>query len=163
MQTAVQQIAAKMEIVIEERDKVVIESKLVADRMRAQLRVERKHCSNLLFIIQSQRGNVKFLKDVIAKLAAEHKAFENQQAFEKSTLRKEIYEQIFTFTRLSTDVDSLFEFFAARLSNLAGARTNINNQLAKNGAAQVLAALCKSPRSLIRKFASRAIGAMGIQ
>lgn len=161
MQTAVQQIAAKMELVIEERDKVVIESKLVAERMRAQLRIERKHCSNLLFLIQSQRGNVRFLKNVILKLSAEQKAFENQHANEKTALRKEIYEQVFTFTRLSTDVDALFEFFTARLANLAGARKVVNDQLSKNGAAQVLAALCKSPRPLIRKFASRAIGAMG--
>jgi hypothetical protein len=30
--------------------------------------------------------------------------------------------QVFAFTRLSTDADALFEFFAARLANLAGAR-----------------------------------------
>lgn len=161
LQTAVQQLSARMEMVLEEKEKIVIESKLVADRMRHHLRIERKHCSTLLFIIQSQRGTVKFLTDVIAKLSAESKVYVTQQLKEKSNLRKEIWEQIFAFTRLSTDVDSLFEFFAARLANLAGARGSLNNALAGNGAALVLAALCKSPRPMIRKFAARALGGMG--
>ena len=161
LQTAVQQLSARMEMVLEEKERIVIESKLVADRMRHHLRIERKHCSNLLFIIQSQRGTVKFLTDVIAKLTAESKVYVFQQLKEKSNLRKEIWEQIFAFTRLSTDVDALFEFFAARLANLAGARASLNNALAGNGAALVLAALCKSPRPMIRKFAARAMGGMG--
>jgi hypothetical protein len=161
LQTAVQQLSARMEMVLEEKEKIVIESKLVADRMRHHLRIERRHCANLLFIIQSQRGMVKFLTDVIAKLTAESKVYVNQQVIEKSNLRKEIWEQIFAFTRLSTDVDALFEFFAARMANLAGARASLNNALASNGAALVLAALCKSPRPVIRKFASRALGGMG--
>ena len=161
LQTAVQQLSARMEMVLEEREKIVIESKLVADRMRHHLRLERKHCSNLLFVITSQRGTVKFLTDVIAKLSAEAKAYMNQQAVEKGNLRREIWEQIFAFTRLGTDVDALFEFFAARLANLAGARGTLNNALARNGAAQVLAALCQSPKPLIRKYAARAIGGMG--
>ena len=161
LQTAVQQLSARMEMVLEEKEKIVIESKLVADKMRHHLRIERRHCANLLFIIQSQRGTAKFLTDVIAKLTAESKIYVTQQILEKSNLRKEIWEQVFAFTRLSTDVDALFEFFAARLANLAGARASLNNALAGNGAAQVLAALCRSPRPVIRKFAARALGGMG--
>jgi HEAT repeat protein len=161
LQTAVQQLSARMEMVLEEKEKIVIESKLVADHMRYHLRIERKHCANLLFIIQSQRGTAKFLTDVIAKLTAESKVYVTQQLQEKSNLRREIWEQVFAFTRLSTDVDALFEFFAARMANLAGARASLNNQLASNGAALVLAALCKSPRPVIRKFAARALGGMG--
>ena len=49
-------MSAKMEMVLEEQQKIVISSKLVAESMRFQLRIERKHCANLLFIIHSQRG-----------------------------------------------------------------------------------------------------------
>ena len=58
-------------------------------------------------------------------------------------------------------MDFLFEFFAARLANLAGSRKAINEAMARNGASHVLAALCKSPRPLIRKHAARALGGFG--
>ncbi|KAJ1433290.1 hypothetical protein B484DRAFT_478420 [Ochromonadaceae sp. CCMP2298] len=161
LQSAVQQLSGKMEIVVEEKERIVIASKLTADKTKHQLRIERKHTSNLLFIIQSQRGNVKFLIEVIAKLTRESRAYETEQLAQKTDLRRQIWEQAFAFTRLSTDVDALFEFFAARMANLAGARTNLNNQLASNGAALVLGALCKSPRPSIRKLAARALGGMG--
>lgn len=161
LQTTVQQLSVRMEIILEEREQMVISSKLLADKMRFQLRVERRHCSNLMFIIHAQRGISKYLQDVIHRLNQKSKKNELEQKNEKNQLQKEIWEQVFTFTRLCTDVDALFEFFAARLANLAGSREAINNSLATNGAAAVLAALCKSPRSIVRKFASRALGGMG--
>lgn len=161
LQTALQQLSAKMEIVIEERDRVVIESKLMADNTRHQLRIERKHCANLLFMIHSQRGMIHYLKDVIKKVNRESKQLAKQQKFEKYQLRKELWETVFTFTRLCTDVDLLFEFFATRIANLAGSRAALNDQLAYHNAALVLAALCKNPKPIIRRSAARALGNMG--
>ena len=161
LQTAAQSLSSRMDIVIEERDRIVLASKLESDKMKHQLRQERKHSANLLFIVHSQRGSVRYLHDVVKLYTQKAEQDANARKLERAILRKEIWEQIFAFTRLSTDVDALFEFFSSRLANLAGARKNINNQLASNGAAMVLAALCKSPRPLIRKFASRALGSMG--
>ncbi len=161
LQTALQHISAKMEIVIEERDRVVIESKLMADNTRHQLRIERKHCANLLFMIHSQRGMIHYLKDIIKKVNREAKQLAKQQKFEKYQLRKELWETVFTFTRLCTDVDLLFEFFATRVANLAGSRAALNDQLAHHNAALVLAALCKNPKPIIRRSAARALGNMG--
>ena len=161
LQTSIQQLAVRMEMVIEERDRIVIFAKLTAEKMRFQLRVERKHCSNLLFVIHSQRGTIKYMQDMVAKLTAFKADKEAHEQHIRNSLKKEIFEQIFCFTRLCTDVDALFEFFSARLANLAGSRTVVNDALARNGAAQVLSALCKSPRPMIRKYASRAIGGLG--
>lgn len=161
LQTSIQQMSAKMEILVEERDKIVIQAKLMADNTRHQLLIERKHSSNLTFIIHSQRGTVRYLQDVIKKITADAQKIQSQQKFEKFQLRRDVWENVFAFTRLCTDVDALFEFFASRLANLAGARFNLNDALARNNAAVVLAALCKNPRPIIRRCAARALGGMG--
>ena len=70
-------------------------------------------------------------------------------------------DQVFAFSRLGTDVDALFDFFASRLANLAGARKSINDALHRNGAAIMFAALCRSPKPLIRKCGSRGLAGMG--
>ncbi|KAJ1435312.1 armadillo-type protein [Ochromonadaceae sp. CCMP2298] len=161
LQTTIQQLGAKMEIQDEEVQRTVLRVHLKYDQTKKALNSERKHTSSLLFIIQSQRGSVRFCMDVIKKMSSERVALVAEGQREKITLRRQIWEQVFAFTRLSTDVDALFDFFAARLANLAGARANLNNQLASNGGAMVLAALCKSPRPSIRKLAARALGGMG--
>jgi predicted nucleic acid-binding Zn-ribbon protein len=161
LQTALQQLSARMEIVLEEREKIVIESRLMADNTRHQLRLERKHCSNLLFIIHSQKGFIFYLKQIINKLKNEQFQQEQQQNAQRNELKRDVWETIFTFTRLCTDVDLLFEFFTSRLANLSGSRDSINNQLAKNNAAMVLAALCKNPRPIIKRNAARALGNLG--
>jgi hypothetical protein len=161
LQTSIQQMSAKMEILVEERDKIVIQAKLMADSTRHQLRIERKHSSNLSFIIHSQRGSIRYLKDIIKKITADNQKIQSEQNSEKLQLRRDVWENVFTFTRLCTDVDALFEFFASRLANLAGARYNLNDALAKNNAAIVLAALCRNPRAIIRRYAARALGGMG--
>lgn len=161
LQNSVQHISAKMDIVTEERDRLVIASKLQADKVRHQLRLERRHCANLLFVIHGQRGHIKKLQDQLDVLTKQKYDDRMANTVERAGLRTQIWEQIFVFSRLSTDVDSLFEFFTARLANLAGSRKTINDSLAQNGAAAVLAALCKSPRAVIRKWASRALGGMG--
>jgi len=161
LQTAAQSLSSRMDIIIEERDKIVVTSKLEADNMKHQLRQERKHSANLLFILHSQRGSIRYLHDIVKVYKSRSEQDQNARKQERAILRREIWEQIFAFTRLSTDVDVLFEFFTSRIANLSGSRKSINQQLANNGAAMVLSALCRSPRPMIRKFASRALGNMG--
>lgn len=161
LQSACQSLTARMEILTEERDRVVIKTKLEADKVRSQLRMERRHCANLLFIIHSQRGTVRYLLDVIQNYTEKADRDATARKRERAILRKEIWDQIFAFSRLSTDVNALFEFFTARLANLAGSRKSFNDDLANNGATVVLAALCKSPRAIIRKYAARALGGIG--
>jgi hypothetical protein len=134
LQTTVQQMGCKMEIAQLEMQRTVLRVQLKYDKLKQQLKSERKHNSTLLFIIQSQRGSIRFCTDVMEKMGVESRAYETEQVAQKSDLRRQVWEQVFAFTRLSTDVDALFEFFAARLANLAGARANLNNQLASNGA-----------------------------
>lgn len=161
LQTAAQSLSSRMDIIIEERDKIVVNSRLESDKMKHQLRQERKHSANLMFILHSQRGTIKYLHDV-CKLYVKRAAQDaNARKVERTIFRKEIWEQIFTFTRLSTDVNELFVFFASRIANLAGARKQLNVDLANNGGARVLAAMCHSPRPIIRKFAARALGSLG--
>jgi hypothetical protein len=161
LQRTVQQMSARLEMALEERDRVVIKSKLDSDKTRHELRIERKHCSNLLFIIHAQRGTMKQFQDVLVTFKAEQAEMNGAQQAEKFELRRQQWEHVFCFTRLSTDVDALFEFFAARLANLAGSRKSFNDSFASNGAAVVLGAMCKSPRAIIRKYAARALGGMG--
>ena len=161
LQTAAQSLSARMDIVLEERDRIVVASRLEVDKMKHQLRQERKHSANMMFILHSQRGTIKYLHDVVKMYSQRAAADANARKQERTIFRKEIWEQIFAFTRLSTDVNELFVFFASRLANLAGARKSLNNDLAENGAAKVLAAMCYSPRPIVRKFAARALGSMG--
>ncbi len=161
LQRACQTISARMEMVLEERDSTLIKSKLEQDKLRHDLRAERRHCANLLFVIHGLRGSVQRLQFLLTKVVGQARQDEGKHKLDKQILRKQNWEHIFCFTRLCTDVDSLFEFFASRLANLAGSRKSVNDALAKSGAAVVLAALCQSPRPLIRKYAARAIGGMG--
>jgi hypothetical protein len=47
---------AKVDILEEEKDRLIISTHLEIDKARTQLRRERKHCANLMFVIHSQRG-----------------------------------------------------------------------------------------------------------
>lgn len=161
LQRACQTISARMEMVMEESDSTLIKSKLEQDKLRHDLRAERRHCANLLFVIHGLRGSVQRLQFLLTKVVGQARQDEGKHKLDKQILRKQNWEHIFCFTRLCTDVDSLFEFFASRLANLAGSRKSVNDALARSGAAVVLAALCQSPRPLIRKYAARAIGGMG--
>ena len=123
LQTAAQSLSARMDIVLEERDRIVVASRLEVDKMKHQLRQERKHSANMMFILHSQRGTIKYLHDVVKMYSQRAAADANARKQERTIFRKEIWEQIFAFTRLSTDVNELFVFFASRLANLAGARS----------------------------------------
>lgn len=161
LQTTLEHQSAIMDIVKEERDAIVMKTRLAADRLRYQLRLERKHCANLLFIIHAQRAVVERLNMTIEMGKAELAEKERQWKAERRLLRLKYWEQMFAFARLNTNIDDLFEFFAARMANLSGARKSVNDTLRGNGAAVIFAAMCKSPRPLIRKLASRALAGLG--
>lgn len=161
LQTSLQHLSARLEIVLEEQERVVIESRLMADNTRHQVRMERKHSANLLFIIHTQRGYLDYLRALIIKLMKQNQQVLKVQKQEKMSLRREVWDTVFTFTRLCTDIDMLFDFFTSRIANLAGARKEYNDVLGKNNAALVLAALCKNPKSVIRRNAARALSNMG--
>jgi hypothetical protein len=161
-QDAVQHLTAKLESIIDEREKIIIQAKLNYDRIRTQLRSERKYSANLLFIIQAQRGSIKHAEQRIRDIFEQAKQREIVLQLEKKNLRHEIFQYVYAITRLATDPDELFEFFAARLANLCGSKKVTNDLLAQNNnAVMVLAAMCRSPRPLIRKYASRALGSIG--
>ncbi len=161
LQASLQQISSKLTLVEEDRDKMVITSKLAADKLRHQLRVERQHSSTLLFIIYWQKGAIQSLRTTLLHFNDAHRLNELAHHQHKNKLRKDLWEQLFVFTRLCTDVNALFEFFVSRMANLAGSRNSVNKQLHHNGAAMILAACCKSPRPSIRKLAARALAGMG--
>ena len=161
LQTTLERMSSNVDIMQEERDEAVLTSRLEVDRMRHELRMERKHCSNLLFIIHGQRSFIQKLIDTRHDEETKFRAREQKIIDEKKKLRVQNWEQLFSFARMCTDVDDLFEFFATRIANLAGNRKSINDALRRNGAAVVLAAMCRSPRQLIRKCAARSLAGMG--
>ena len=161
LQSVVATSAIKLQIAAEEKDTVVISSKLAVMKARQELKIERMHCANLMFVIHSQRGVMSGLRRQIKGIRGEIYKIEEKRVSAHMEQRRELWEHIFAFSRLGTDVNYLFEFFAARLANLAGSRANINEDLAKNGASYVFAALCQSPRPLIRKHATRALAGFG--
>ena len=161
LQATLSQLSGRMEILQEERDRIVLKAKLEADKSKQQLRAERKHCSNLMMIIHSQRGTMMKLRDRMLEYKALAEATEQESRERKAALRREIWENVFSMTRLATDVDELFRFFASRLANLSGSRKFLNDALNRNNAAVVLAALMRSPKPLIRKYAAQAMAGMG--
>ena len=161
LQTTLEHQSALMEIAQEEKEKVVLETRLGADSLRHQLRLERKHTANLLFIIHAQKAIVARLNKTIADNADVQETALKLSKAERKKLRIQNWEQLFCFAKMCTNVDDLFEFFAKRISNLAGSRKSINDALRRNGAAVIFAAMCKSPRSVIRKLAARALGGLG--
>jgi hypothetical protein len=161
LQATLSQMSGRMEIMQEERDRVVLRTKVAADKSKQQLRAERKHCSNLMMIVHSQRGTMMKLRDRMLEYKALAEATEKDSKERKAALRAEIWENVFCITRLATDVDELFEFFASRLANLAGSRKFLNDALHRNNAGVVFAALAKSPKPLIRKYAAQALAGMG--
>ncbi len=161
LQSTLERMSSAIDIMQEEKDETVLSSRLEVDRMRHELRMERKHCSNLLFIIHGQRASIQKLLDTRNDEEEKLKAREKKHIDDKRRLRVANWEQLFAFARMCTDVDDLFEFFATRLANLAGGRKSINDALRRNGAAVVLAAMCRSPRQLIRKCAARTLAGMG--
>lgn len=161
LQTSLQQLTAKLEITMEENEKIVIGSKLMADNIKATLRRERQHNANLYFIIHTQRGIVKYLHEVIQKIIMNNHKQSNIYKNEKSALRKEIYNYVFAYTTMCTDVDRLFEFFVSRIANLAGSNAEYNNKLSRYHTPQLLAILCRNGGFNIKYYAAKALGNIG--
>ena len=80
---------------------------------------------------------MKYYQELIRKITLKKSGKEAEEREVRNKLKRDVWEHVFCFTKLCTDVNALFEFFAGRLANLAGSRASINNDLAKNGAAQV--------------------------
>jgi hypothetical protein len=161
LQSTLERMTHVVAIMEEETEHAVLTASLQVDRMRHQLRMERKHCSNLLFIVHGQRAAIRKMLNDEVKREEHHKQREIKNSEEKRRLRHQNWEQLFAFARLCTDVDDLFEFFVTRLANLAGSRKSVNDALRRNGAAPVFAVMCRSPRALIRKCATRCLAGMG--
>ena len=161
LQTTLQTLSARVEVMAQEKEKIVTVAKLDVDRLKHQLKAERRHTTNLLFILHSQKGFIYRLQDKLYRFWKENAAKEQDIKDKRNALRREVWEQVFSFTQLCTNVDSLFEFFALRMANLAGSRKFVNEAMHRNNAAVVFAAMCKSPRPLIRKLAARALAGLG--
>jgi hypothetical protein len=161
LQTIVTTAQLKREQAEEEKERITILTRLQVNKARHELKAERTYCHNLQLVIHSQRGRMAGLRREINDIKETIEEIKRQRFAEAQKFRRDLWEHIYSFTRLGTDVDFLFEFFAARLANLAGSRKAINEAMARNGASHVLAALCKCPRPLIRKHAARALGGFG--
>jgi hypothetical protein len=161
LQTTLEHQSSVMEYIQEEKESIVLKTRLASDRLKYQLRLERKHSANLLFIIHTQRAVIQRLNDTITSCHLIKEKLEQKWKEEKRQLRIENWEQLYVFSHLNTDIDDLFEFFITRISNLAGTRKITNEKLRENGAAVILSAFCQSPRPLIRKYATKALGSYG--
>ena len=89
LQRACQTISAKMEMVLEERDSTLIKSKLEQDKLRHELRSERRHCANLLFVIHGLRGSVQRLQFLLTKIVGQARQDEGKHKLDKQILRKQ--------------------------------------------------------------------------
>ncbi|RYH29216.1 hypothetical protein EON65_09300 [archaeon] len=161
LQQSLQQLTSKMEIMSEENEKVVIKSKLMADHMKLALHKERQHNANLYFILHSQRGIVKYLYEVIQKIIRKNAVLTNMNKVEKSKLRQEIYNTVYMYIIMSTNLDYLFEFFLSRIASLAGSNVKINNQLAEYKIADILTACCRIENHQIKYYAAKALSNLG--
>ena len=161
LQSTLEHLYIQLNTLREENKKITMKASLDSERLRFQLRAERTHSANIMFIIHMQRSSIRLLQGNIETLHKRILETEMKSKEERRQLRREIWEHVFAFSKLGVDVEALFEFFTLRLANLAGSRKEVNDSFRENGAALVLAALCKSPRPLIRKNAARALAGMG--
>jgi uncharacterized coiled-coil protein SlyX len=118
LQNTLQQLTTKVDIMTEEKERVVLKARLEADKMKAAIRAERRHCANLMFMLHAQRGAIMKLRDRLNTVIQRQALKDAKFLVRQKQLRAEVWEQVFAFTRLCTDVDALFDFFAARLANL---------------------------------------------
>jgi hypothetical protein len=152
---------AKRQIGDAERKQIVFQWRSEGDILRAELISERMHTARLELWIAAMRKDVNnYTKEIWLR--------ERMLEYQKITTDAEMRELKYTLWRNSTglnkvgtDADALFLFFAQRIANLAGARRHYNEALRSNGAALVLAAMCRGPRQDLRRVAARALGMMG--
>jgi len=127
------------------------------DQIRKKLYTSEQHGKRLENWVASMKGEVKML----------HKELEEQKenmlrqaesfAEERRWLRLETWARDETARVLSTNLDSIFLFFAETLTRLAGAGELFNNRLAANEGVLVLFALQQSQRPEIQHLATQAL------
>ena len=118
LQTIVTTAQLKREQAEEEKERITILTRLQVNKARHELKAERTYCHNLQLVIHSQRGRMAGLRREINDIKETIEEIKRQRFAEAQKFRRELWEHIYSFTRLGTDVDFLFEFFAARLANL---------------------------------------------
>ena len=109
------------------------------DSMRATLQALLPHACGMVLCKYSEvlrrHGYDSHMMEglTLMQVDAVAEATEKDSKERKAALRAEIWENVFCITRLATDVDELFEFFASRLANLAGSRKFLNDALHRAG------------------------------
>ena len=154
------QLSKRLEILLEEKRLLNLSHRWTIDELRTELRMERRHSSILYFIIHALRSSVHDMRSEIRRLQEHHVLALDVYKSQNRKLKKEVYKHIFCFARMSTDPTALFEFFASRLANIAGARVFLNQQLIDHRAPDVLVALCRSPSALIRRYATHSLAGL---
>jgi hypothetical protein len=145
----------------EERKSLTVAWKREVEALRSELVGERMHCARLELWVGAMRQDVKnYTKEIWLR--------ERMLQFQKESndmqtraLKYDLWRNATGLNKVATDVNSLFLFFAQRLASLAGSRRHYNEALRANGAALVLAAMCRGPRLDLRRFAAKALGLMG--
>jgi hypothetical protein len=155
------QLSSQLQAVVDDKKATDMSSRKEIDELRVELRRERKHSAHLYFIIHSLRSSVGDLRREIQHLRDLHTVALDVYKVQNRQLRRDLYTQIFCLAHLSTDVKALFEFFSSRVANIAGSRKFINDELVKHHAADVMAALCRNPSIVIRRYATKALAGLG--
>jgi len=144
-----------------ERKRITFAWRRESDALRAELMSERMHSARCELWVGAMRKDVtNFTKEIWLR----DRMLELQKESNNRELRALKYNAWRHATGLhlvSTDVGALFLFFAQRVANLAGSRRHYNEALRDNGAALVLAAMCRGPRQDLRRAAAQALGRMG--
>lgn len=159
-QGIIRELSSKLNAAMQANDKSKLQYHLTCDALKNEIRQERKLSSTLFFIMHTLRSSHRYYQQLIEQVIVSAKSREINSKSEKSLLRKDIFDNVYTITRMSIDPNVLFEFFVSRLANLAGSRKIINDFLGQNHAAAMLGHLCRSPKPLIRKLAARALSGL---
>ena len=152
---------AKRQIGDDERKQIVFQWRTEGDILRAELLSERMHTARLELWVAAMRKDVSnYTKEIwLRERMLEYQKITTDA--EMRELKYKLWRHSTGLNKVGTDVNALFLFFAQRIANLAGARRHYNEALRSNGAALVLAAMCRGPRLDLRRVAARALGMMG--
>ena len=126
-------------------------------RVRDELRAERAHSARVELWVH---GMLAGFGEARRQVAHREMLLDHQQVLDKTAqkmLKKNLWHQTQAAHLIGLDVDALMLFFAQRLAALAGAHASFNDRLRANGAALILAALCQSPRSELRRLGAKAL------
>jgi hypothetical protein len=129
----------------------------------------------LTFLLKNERGKTQRLEmwvealkvdmlEYIAMVDRKNKEMKELQKLhdkQRRHLKWEIWKHRSSALHVITEPDALFLFFAQSLAAISGASNRCNNGLRMNGAVDVIAALCATPRYEVKRLAVRALGAIG--